>query len=268
MRWGSCSERAAKVAQCVTFRSRQKLVNDQHSEGATMSEQHIDTRPADNRNALALEPAPMTTEAAEQIVERLVEQRAAHVAAGDELIERRRRASHAKYINHDPEAAKELTEIHDAVVVHQSELESIDAAISVAKANVVEAQRRVVAEADAEMALELKAEVEEFRRLSAVMDELLLGLSDTAVELGECLNRIRGLGSDFPSHQQLQILGELALRTAIMATPWKKTVELVPPGQRHGFAALIGQWCANIERNNIEPRLSADQTNNDTNEAA
>ena len=223
-----------------------------------MSEQHSDER-SEKRNVVShLPDAPLMTVAdAEQIVAHLVEARAALADKLAEYGEAVKRLAYQAHALHDTEASRELSDARESLRDLERQIGEHHAAITQERSEVAAAQAREARAADAEMALELKAEVEEFRRLGAVMDELLLGLADTAMELRDNSNRVHALGSDFPSHSQLQ-LGELALRSSIMRTPWAKTVQMVPPGQRHGFRELIGRWYANIERNSIAPRLAAD----------
>lgn len=45
-----------------------------------------------------------------------------------------------------------------------------------------------------------------------------------------------------------------------MQTPWGRSVEAVPPGQRRSFRSLVEGWANNIETNHIKPRLGEQTT--------
>jgi len=66
--------------------------------------------------------------------------------------------------------------------------------------------------------------------------------------LGNLLSQLHGLGVRFPSQQQLDVLGGQALQTAVLATPWGKRYQLLPPDQRRSFRTLVDDWSTMIEQ--------------------
>ena len=109
---------------------------------------------------------------------------------------------------------------------------------------------------DREQAKQLRKAVHEFVEAGREVDHALASLAEHGFALEEALSEIHALGCAFPTHRQLDSLGHICLRSAIMSTPWARSVETVPPGQRgRTFRALAEEWGARVEENNIAPRL-------------
>jgi hypothetical protein len=90
--------------------------------------------------------------------------------------------------------------------------------------------------------------------------ELLVGAS---TDLRNGITVMNRLGCTHPSHQQLDALGSIALRTALTDTAWVRYFERVSPVERKTFAGLVAQWSAMVERH-IASRLGDEQTTNTT----
>jgi hypothetical protein len=60
------------------------------------------------------------------------------------------------------------------------------------------------------------------------------------------------LGLSHPSHAQLDSLGGLALRSALMMTPWSRHFERVGPLERKTFCGLTQAWTPMVERHIAE----------------
>jgi hypothetical protein len=96
--------------------------------------------------------------------------------------------------------------------------------------------------------------LQEFCKDGMRLDEALAVVAEAASALPDRLTKIHGLGSAFPSHQQLETLGYISVLTALRQSPWAHRFEPVPPNQRRNFTALLMQWHDTIERG-IQQRL-------------
>jgi hypothetical protein len=124
-----------------------------------------------------------------------------------------------------------------------------------AQARLVEARAE-----DREQARALRAALKQFVEAGRRVDHALGLLARDGHALVDAHAQLTRLGCAFPSGAQLVALGDICLRTAIMSTPWARSVETVAPNQRRSFRGLIEGWASNIEENNIKPRLD-EQTN-------
>ena len=112
---------------------------------------------------------------------------------------------------------------------------------------------------DREQAEKLRKAVEYFLKAGTAVDGALSALAHNGHALTEALHQIHALGAQFPTTQQLDALGHICLRSALMQTPWARSVETVPPGQRRSFRSLVEGWATNLEANHIRPRLGEQQ---------
>jgi hypothetical protein len=156
----------------------------------------------------------------------------------------------------DTKARKRLDELIDAILRHDAELVSIDAAIQEAKARLVAAQQAAAAAKERDRALELRSLLPRFVGHAKKLDELLDQIVTEAVGLNDTLNDVHRLGAAFPNHSQLDAIGDRALRTAILQTPWARSVENLAPGERRRFFGSISDWADKIERDSVQPRLN------------
>ena len=199
-------------------------------------------------------------EKCEKTIASLEERRRLHVEKGLALADERAAIAFKVHGDNDAKARQRLTEINNALVVHASEHESICAAVKEAEARLEAAKAAAAQAEDRAQAKLLRAAVAEFVECGRRVDHALSLLAADGYALVETHQSSLGLVVMFPSGQQLDSLGHICLRTAIMSTPWSRSVEAVPPNQRRSFRSLIEAWTSNIEQNNIGPRLGEQST--------
>jgi hypothetical protein len=161
---------------------------------------------------------------------------------------------------------KDLDTIISQITTHDQQVLSVEAAIAEAQARVVAARNAEAQAVDRKNALELRAALKEFISCGESLDEAAAALAEEGMALREALNFMHILGSPFPTHEQLNVLGTNAILTALAATPWKREFRTLQPRERRGFGALVREWAARIEQTNIKPQLG--EAEQQTNEAA
>ena len=154
------------------------------------------------------------------------------------------------------EATKQLAALTERALRRDRELGDIDAALITARQRLQQAQLAHAKAEDREQAKKLRKAVEYFLKAGTAVDGALSALAHNGAALQEALQQIHALGCQFPTSQQLDSLGHIALRSSLMRTPWARSVETVQPGQRRSFRSLVETWAANIEINHIKPRLN------------
>jgi hypothetical protein len=97
-------------------------------------------------------------------------------------------------------------------------------------------------QADRAAAEQLRTKLSRFVELGLIIDDCFADLTSASVEMKAVLGEMHNLGARSPSHDQLRVLGTLALRTALLATPWAKEFEMIAPNQRRSFKALVNGW--------------------------
>jgi hypothetical protein len=189
------------------------------------------------------------------------------VARGHDLAEERATVALRAHTG-NAEARKQLDALNLESAQHASELASLGEAITAAQARLATAKAVAARAQERRDALVLRKAVKRFSDAGHRLDAVLADLSSTAQVLGAALDAVHAAGSPSPSHQQLMSLGERALRTALMATPWRRAFDSVPPGERRSVADLVDVWSGNIERG-IAHRLAVlDEQPRQTTEAA
>lgn len=158
----------------------------------------------------------------------------------------------------DAKAAARVSAIGKELVACAFAGESRQVARQQAAARLAEAQRAVALAADREEACKLREAVREFVELGVELDAALSDVAAAGQALRETLSKIHQLGSKFPTHEQVNTLGEAALLTKLMNSPWP--IRHLAPHERKDFASLVKGWQAAIERSSIVPRLGTEQT--------
>lgn len=198
-------------------------------------------------------------EAAEAMLAQLEQKRQRHRERGVELEAARKRASFGAHALHDPEQRKTLADVVDETVRHETEGRALDDAIDEARRRVEQARQIEVRAADRGAATQLRATLAEFVAQGEAIDAALATIAEIGSAMRATLSEMHTLGSAFPSHQQLDVLGVACLRTALQRTPWDRHFERLAPNQRRDFATLVAGWHATIERD-IAARLGEKQT--------
>jgi hypothetical protein len=184
-------------------------------------------------------------EAANNIVNELTVKHRALADKADDLAVQRRELSYAAHTG-DERAKKKLDQLTRETVTLALEHENVASALVEANRKLNEAQAEAAREQQKENARKLRAVTKAFVELGNEVDELLSELATASAALKASVSEIHGLGVGFPSHAQLQSLGERALHTSLMNTLFQ--AQHVPPGERTTFAKLIKGWAATIER--------------------
>jgi len=190
---------------------------------------------------------------AERTLADLQTKRGVLVAHGVELEEQRQQIAFAAHTG-DQQARKRLDGINRDTVVHGSELQSIDAAISEANTRLQAARRAEGIAADQARALELRKVLAEFAAHGRRLDETLAVLVAEAAEFNQTLMRVHSLGCESPTSELVHVNSTLALFTALMLTPWRRDFRHLSPGQKRTFTELVAGWSQVIERG-IKQRL-------------
>jgi len=148
----------------------------------------------------------------------------------------------------DQKCSAMLETLQDRALKRDVEARNLDSAIA-------EATRRVGAAQDAErqakearVASELQELAQMMREVGAKCDHALKQFAEASNDLRKIIGATnqRGLGN--PSAQQLQSLGERAIRGVLVNTPYAKAFEHLAPRERQDFALFTGSWASAIER--------------------
>jgi hypothetical protein len=199
--------------------------------------------------------------AAEQTLAALEQKRAKLAERATEIAEERKRLAFSAHASFDQTASARLSDLRSEVIDAEQQVAEVDDAIKTARGRLAEAQAAQAKAQDREQALALRRATREFVEAGRRVDHALSLLAADGHALIDAHSALARLGCKFPTVDQVSALGHIALRAALMSTPWSRTVETVPPGQRsRTFRVLTEQWAANIETNNIKPRLG-EQTN-------
>jgi hypothetical protein len=182
-------------------------------------------------------------ERAAQVISDLEQKRAKCVQDGTALADERASVALAAHTG-DDKAAKRLEEIHKAIVVHGSELASLDAALKAA-GDRLSAAKAAEARAEAHRReLEWRKEAAALREDFETLDEAAVDLAEAAVNARDRLIRTRQLGPT-PTDQQFLALGARALKSHLMTTPWMDhDLGPLPPSERRNFMSLFAVWIA------------------------
>jgi hypothetical protein len=171
-----------------------------------------------------------------------------------ELDTERQSVSYAALAQHDAAANKRLGEIADAISRHDGDLKALDYAIGEADKRLELARRSEAVAIDKQKARRIRVCLNKFMMTGRTLDDALTVLVEASADMKEALSEMHSLGCPYPSHDQLAVLGERALRTGLHQTIWSRYFEIVPPNERKTFVVLVQAWAATVE-NNIRPRL-------------
>src|SRR5262249_59837194 len=111
----------------------------------------------------------------------------------------------------------------------------------------------------------LRRQLKAFVSLCEQRGELLGLLVENATQLRAAQLDLYGLGSEHPSLDLIYTYGALADRTMLTLLPWGRALtDALGSNEKRNWRGLAAQWSANIERNQIEPLLGAEQTDEKT----
>jgi len=194
----------------------------------------------------------MTTEfeKANRDLNNLEEQREALFSRAKLLSKQRDQIAFAALTAGDKHAKARLAEINTEDIGLAANIASVEAALTVARANLNVAQQAEAIAAVKANALALRGKLEQFKELGAVLDDCFADFKSAATEQKQILDDIHSLGQAAPTAQQYRVLCEIALKTAIAGTPfWSHDFPAMAPNQRKSFKGIVDAWSANIEAN-------------------
>jgi hypothetical protein len=191
---------------------------------------------------------------AEDVLRELMERRGHLLAARDQLDAERKGVSYGALVQHDAEQVKRLNEINAELLHFDADMAALDAAIAEAESRAAQAKRAEAVAIDRQKARRVRVALNKLAMAGRAIDQSLDQLVERSNAMRAALMEIHALGCPFPSHEQLVVLGERALRTGLHQTLWSRYFEIVQPNERKTFAALVQAWEAVVE-NNIRPRL-------------
>jgi hypothetical protein len=198
-------------------------------------------------------------EKAERDLASLEEQREAIFSRAKLLRKERDAIAFAALTAGDKKAKERLREINLEDTNLGANLASVEAALTVARDNLVQAKAAQAQAADRANALALREKLKRFVELGLVLDDCFADFRSAAIEMKSVLDDIHNLGQVAPTAMQFRVLCDLAFKTAVHGTPfWSQDFPAISPSQRKTFGSLVSGWSANIEAN-IERRLGADK---------
>jgi hypothetical protein len=200
-----------------------------------------------NRQTVPTIP-PLTVSAAEAAIANLTAKRDALVERGDQLATNRASVAYKALHDDDPTAKAALERIGKESVEHDHALASVDAALATGKQKLEAAKRHEAKQADRANAKRLRECLAAFKESARTLDATLEVLIAGGGTMRQLITEMNRLGLTHPSHNQLDTLGGIALRSALMNTPWQRHFERVGPMEQKTFAVLMQSWSPMIER--------------------
>jgi hypothetical protein len=194
-------------------------------------------------------------------VERLRDQ---HIDRGVELAERRRVASYAAHVQHDPESRKQLDAVNAEIGTHASELQSFDDALVEARAKLNNAQALLARAERKAQIKELQQRSKEYRDLGPFLDRATDHLRRGLIALK---NNASVVGRDFRHVQMLHRV----LSVALFDTPFRDAFGVPDANDRRTFSTFSGVvngWCDSNDRALAHELEALDGTSNKQTEAA
>jgi hypothetical protein len=138
-----------------------------------------------------------------------------------------------------------LDQLNQEGAILSGEIESVEVALTEAKARIANAQADAAIEAERQKRREIARLADELRGHAAKIDELWRASIAEYLVLQGKLQEIAQSGVARPSRHQVQTACRRALISAFIGTPLQ--LELLAPGGRHTVAALVAVWARNAE---------------------
>ena len=184
---------------------------------------------------------------AEQLLARFERERADLTERKAALADKRRNAAYDAHAG-DAAAAKVVDDLHRDAVELEAKIAAIDAAIVEAKHRVGIAKQHEARIYDRERAGRLRQQLAQFVAAAETLDNCLELMVTAGDDMRNTITEMNQLGQSHPSHAQLDSLGGLALRCALMLTPWSRHFERVGPTEKRSFTGLVAAWSSMIQR--------------------
>jgi hypothetical protein len=178
---------------------------------------------------------------AEQQLRDVIQKRDKVAARAEQLSEARKKIGFAVFADNDAKARRQLDALNVEGATLAGELEALESATSEAQRRVEVAQRRKSVAADQDKARELLKLADEFdsqvHRLAAAGDAMVAALT----ALDQMQAKMRSLGAQRPTGQQLDVMTARAVVSMIMAAKLNQQcgVHFLAPDERKQFADLL-----------------------------
>lgn len=191
----------------------------------------------------------------EQAIKLLEDKQRHLVERSVELANERAKLSFDAHANNDQKARSRLDKINLEHATQASEMNSLTEALNEAQARLNVARAAEAMAADRAAALKLREAQKRFTELGLVIDDALADIVSASNEMNDVLNTIHSLGCASPNHNQMRVMGTIAIKTAVMSIPWTaREWEFLAPNQRKSFRQIVSGWHEMIA-NNIAARL-------------
>jgi hypothetical protein len=195
---------------------------------------------------------------AEAMLERFERERADLIERKAALAEKRRAVAFDAHAG-DGSASKLLNGLHQQAVELESRIAGLDDALAEARRRLEQAREAQARQHDREQALLLRAALATFIEAGKGCDAALELFVSASQDMRNALTTMNRLGASHPSHNQLDSLGAIALRTALTDSSWSRYFERVSVVERKSFTSLVAAWAAQVERG-IRERLQTNET--------
>ena len=200
---------------------------------------------------------------AEKTIGDLIQKRTAAEVRLIDIATQRRANSFAAHADGDAKAKKVLDALAIDTVKATADLESLDAALAVARERLASAQAAAAIEADRVQALELREKLAKFKELGERVDDACWDLSKSLNEMIAALHEIHVLGQASPTAEIFRVNGVMAIKTMLQSLPqsWVSDFEFqrLQPVQKKSMKGLADGWATMIERN-VSARLGDDNS--------
>jgi hypothetical protein len=195
----------------------------------------------------------------EGITTEITRKREACVKRGTELADERASVALGAHTG-DAKAAKRLTEIHNALALHSSELASLDAAVKAAGEKLAAAERAEVRAADRQKAEEARKLVKELGECFPFLARHLAEAARALIAINDGFEELRKMGFASPTPDMVRLNICAIVQTWAMRLPkhWHNELRdgfrFLAPHERKTAEAYWAQIQASID-NQINQRL-------------
>jgi hypothetical protein len=209
-------------------------------------------------------PKLTAVECVERTISQLQDKKDRIAQRAKEISAQRQELGFAVHANNDKAAAKKLSDLNAEFLTLAGETESIDGALTEAQKRLTAAKQVAAGEVAKANAAEIKELLTVFAAVASDIDEALADFATSTFELRDVVNKLHGLGCNFPNHNQVESLGSRVVLTAIGQSLFKRAVETLAPGERRTFVPMVATWIANIENTHVKPLLDPEQAKEPT----
>ena len=203
----------------------------------------------------------MTTtplEKAEKDLNNLEEQREALFHRTKTLSKEREAVAHAALVAEDKASKAKLKEINLETLTLGTNIESVEAALTVARTNLATAKATAAGAADREKAEQIAALNSQFKEQLEDADEAFSDAISSVLSARDLLMKMHTLGVAAPTDQQFRINAVACIKTVIQMLPGPYINDFefmrLSPSQKKSFKSLAESWGPTIS-NQIAARL-------------